>query len=136
MSRAKGRRTQNKAIKHLENLGYIVDVVERTGKFRKYKDLYSGFCVNCWKREDECCDNKDEFEGFDIIAIKSDHTILVQIKTNSPATQRTFKKFAKKFATKHRKVWCMTWYDRSGWVIQDYTKTKIIKTDLRKTSTK
>lgn len=136
MSRAKGGRTRRKAIKYLEALGFIVETTEKTGKFTKFKDTFSGFCVNCWKREDECCDKKDEFEGFDIIALKPSEFIMVQLKTNSPATQRTFKAFAKKFAGSVIKIWCMTWYDRSGWVIQDYTKTKIIKTDLRKSTTK
>lgn len=132
MSRQKGNRTKRKAIKYLEDLGYIVDTVELTGKWTSHKDLFSHYCVNCWKREDECCDKKDEFEGFDIVALKPSEFIMVQIKTNSPPTQRTFKAFAKKFAGSVIKVWVMTYYDRKGWVIQNYTPTKLIRKDLRK----
>jgi len=139
LSKTKGRRTQNKAIEYLQEQGYLVDTVEKTGRFRKYKDLYSSVCVSCFlsRGEDDCCKNPDPFEGFDIIGIKPDETVYVQIKTNSPATQRTFKKFAKRYAGPHLRVFCYTWYDRDGFRIQEYLPTgKIKETDLRKSSTK
>lgn len=40
MSRQKGNRTKRKAIKYLEDLGYIVDTVELTGKWTSHKDLF------------------------------------------------------------------------------------------------
>lgn len=41
--RAKGNRNQLKLIKSLEKAGYLVDKVEKTGKFTKVKDLFGLF---------------------------------------------------------------------------------------------
>ena len=116
-SRAKGGRTRRKAEKFFRDQGYIVDRVELSGKFTKSKDLFSS----------------DTFSGFDIVALKPKEFILIQIKTNNPATQQEYIDFAKKYASSQIKVLCMTWYSRKGWVLQWYQQNgKIRKLDLRK----
>lgn len=136
MSKAKGRRTLNKAKEYLEEQGYIIDEVELGGKFRKYRDLFAGYCTNCWQRTDEkCCDNSDRFEGFDLVAVRSKLPVVlfVQVKTNQPSTQKNYKKFAGSFAGKYVGVWVMTWYDRKGFRVQKYYSNGTIKElDLRK----
>lgn len=134
MSRAKGNRTRRKAITYLKENGYIVDVVEKTGRWVSHKDLFAGYCIYCWTRGDEeCCSNFTPFSGFDLIALKGKHTTYVQVKTNTPAAQKEYKTFAKNFASRNVKVWVMTWYDRKGWRIQKYYSNGTInELDLRK----
>lgn len=140
-SKAKGRRTLNKAKKYLEEQGYIIDEVELGGKFRKYRDLFAGYCTSCWQRTDDegCCKNPDRFEGFDLVAVRAKLPVVlfVQVKTNQPSTQRNYKKFAAKFASRYVGVWVMTWYDHDGLRIQKYYSNETIKElDLRKSGKK
>lgn len=115
-ARAKGARTVNKVKDYYESEGYLFDVVEKTGRFRKYKDLFSEYC-----------------DGFDAIAMKGGVTELVQIKTNTPAGQESYRSFAKTWATRYRKVVVATWYDRQGLRLQYYLRNgKIREVDLRK----
>ena len=133
MSKAKGRRTVAKAKEYWESQGYIFDECELSGRFRKSKDLYSGLCTKCWKWN-ENCNHPDKyiFEGFDAIAMNGKRLLLLQIKTNSPATQLNYKRFAKKFGNRYIRVVVMTWYDRQNWRIQTYCKNgSIIEKDLR-----
>lgn len=131
-SKAKGRRTLNKAIDYLVKDGYIVDEVEQGGRFRKFKDLFAGYCVNCWKREEECCDDPEIFEGFDLIAVKLPVVKLIQVKTNQPPTQKNYKKFASSFAGSHLQIEAFTWYDRRGFVIHKFLSNgKVKRIDLR-----
>lgn len=133
-SRAKGRRTLNKIIDYYIEEGYIVDETELGGKFRLYRDLFAGYCTNCWKREDEgCCDNPKRFEGFDLIALKPSVVELIQAKTNTPSKQMNYKLFAGKFASKNVVITVATWYDYRGLRIQRYQPDGTIEeTDLRK----
>ena len=127
----KGRRTISKAKEYLLKEKYLVDEVELGGKFRNSRDLFAGVCTKCWKTE--CVhEESNRFEGFDLIALSENKVVFIQVKTNKPARQHNYKKFARKFVTKDLKVWCMTWYDRKGWVIQKYNKNgTITKKDLR-----
>lgn len=130
MSKTKGRRTISKAKQYILSEKYIVDEVELGGKFRSSRDLFAGICVKCWKTE--CTHEGTRFEGFDLIALSEKKIILIQVKTNQPATQTNYKKFAKRFVTRALKVWCMTWYDRKGWVIHKFNKSgTVTKKDLR-----
>ena len=135
MSKAKGRRTVTKAIGFFHEKGMIVDEVELGGRFRKSKDLFAGLCTTCWLEQ---CDHSDpKFDGFDIIAMDGSNVWLVQIKTNRPPTQKSYIRFAKKFAGKYIRVLAMTWYDRKGWVIHTFNKNgTVTKRDLRKTNEK
>lgn len=132
-NRAKGNRSRRKAIGYLEGLGYLVETVEKTGRFQKYKDLFAGYCFSCGYRKKECCDKPDVFEGFDLIALGHCDTIYVQVKTNTPAVQKHYKLFAQLFAAPWRRILVMTWYDKKGWRIQEYMPTGEIEVqDLRK----
>lgn len=134
MSKAKGRRSEKKVVEYLESQGWITDRTELGGRFTKYRDMYAGYCTNCWKRQEDCCDSPERFEGFDIIATKKGTSNYVQIKTNTPSTQKNYKRFAGKFAGKNLKVMVITNYDYKGLRVQDYQSDgkTIIETDLRK----
>ena len=107
-SRQKGNRTQLKAIKYFEKKGFLVDKVEKTGKFHKQKDL---------------------FGLFDLIAIDQLGPIFIQVKTNSTdGMVNKLKKFSKRYTIDCR---LMVWYDRKGWVIHDISDVSYSKTDLR-----
>lgn len=132
-SRAKGRRSLNDVIDWFIDNGYIVDESEQGGKFRKYKDLYAGYCLNCHKREDDCCDNPHRFSGFDLVALKGKHVVLCQVKTNRKPNLSEYSKFAKKYASRNIKIWSITKFDYKGLVIDKFYSDGQIKTiDLRK----
>ncbi|HSH25271.1 MAG TPA: hypothetical protein VLA13_07020 [Massilibacterium sp.] len=133
MSKAKGRRSEKKVVNYLESEGWITDRTELGGKFTKYRDMYAGYCTNCWQRCEDCCDNPDRFEGFDIIATKKGTSAYIQIKTNQPSVQKNYKRFAKKYAGEGLEIYVMTWYSYKGLRIQQYLPSgKIKETDLRK----
>ena len=106
-AKAKGRRTITKAIEFFKEKDMIVDEVEMTGQFRKSKDLFAGLCTKCWKSD--CKHNEPMFDGFDIIAIGGKNVWLVQVKTNKPPTQKSYIRFAKKFASRYIRIIAMTW---------------------------
>ena len=130
-AKAKGRRTIVKAIDFFKDKGMIVDEVELGGRFRKSKDLFSGLCTKCWKHD---CEHilEDTFDGFDLVAMDGANVWLVQVKTNKPPTQKSYKRFAMSFAGKYIRVLAMTWYDRKGWVLHTFNKNgTVTKNDLR-----
>jgi len=130
-AKAKGRRTIVKAIEFLKDKGMIVDEVELGGRFRKSKDLFSGLCTKCWKHN---CEHilEDTFDGFDLVAMDGANVWLVQVKTNKPPIQKSYKRFAMSFAGKYIRVLAMTWYDRKGWVLHTFNKNgTVTKNDLR-----
>ena len=130
-AKAKGRRTIVKAIEFFKDKGMIVDEVELGGRFRKSKDLFSGLCTKCWKHD---CEHilEDTFDGFDLVAMDGTNAWLVQVKTNKPPTQKSYKRFAMSFAGKYIRVLAMTWYDRKGWVLHTFNKNgTVTKNDLR-----
>jgi hypothetical protein len=131
-AKAKGRRTIVKAIEFFKDKGMIVDEVELGGRFRKSKDLFSGLCTKCWKYD---CDHilEDTFDGFDLVALGGSNVWLIQVKTNKPPTQKSYKRFAMTFASKYIRVLAMTWYDRKGWVLHTFNKNgTVTKNDLRR----
>lgn len=131
--KAKGRRTEKKVEDYFIDNGYIVDKIELGGKFRKFKDAYSGYCLRCWQREEECCSNSDPFDGFDIIAINEKETVFCQVKSNRPAPRHQFIEFGKKFSTDSRHIVVATWYDRKGLRLQYYNSNgTITEKDFRK----
>jgi hypothetical protein len=116
-ARGKGRRTLNKAKEYYEGQGYLVDEVELGGRFRKSKDLFSS----------------ETFGGFDLVAIKQGLVLFIQVKTNTPATQRPYKEFARKYCGRSVRVEGYTHYDRRGPVIHHFNKNgTVTKKDLRK----
>jgi hypothetical protein len=131
-AKAKGRRTITKAIEFFKDKGMIVDEVELGGRFRKSKDLFSGLCTKCWKHD---CEHilEDTFDGFDLVAMDGANVWLIQVKTNKPPTQKSYIRFAKRFASKYIRVLAMTWYDRKGWVLHTFNKNgTVTKNDLRR----
>ena len=115
MSSKKGRRTVKKALRLFSERGYSMDTVEKKHRYAKARDLFS-----------------EECDGFDIVGISPEEFLLIQVKTNKPATQKTYKEFAKKYGNDVVKVVVATWYDHKGWRIQWYRPDgKIIEEDLR-----
>ena len=93
-TRKKGQRTVLKGRKILEKQGYLTETVEKTGKYTKNKDL---------------------FNLFDLIAIKPNHTKLIQFKTNTKPTLKPYHAFAKTYPQFHIEIW--TWYDYEDFTI-------------------
>jgi hypothetical protein len=109
-TRVKGNRNRRACINELEKAGWLVDVVEKTGRFVKVKDLYG---------------------LFDLIAIDKNSTALIQVSSNTPHAHKYLSEFKLKFP--HIIVRQYTWVDRVGWKIFEYThegKHLIIKGDL------
>lgn len=110
-TRAKGRRTLNKAKEYYESNGWKVDECELGGRYRKSRDLFSS----------------EDFPGFDLVAIKPGRVRFIQVKTNTPAIQGPYKQFAKRYCGNKFSVECWTWYDRQGPVIHRYYKNGKVK---------
>lgn len=107
-NKTKGNRNQLKCIRELESSGWLVDKVEKTGRFAKIKDLYG---------------------LFDIVCVKKNKTLYVQITTNKPHTHKNYQSFARKYGGKNLLVEQWVWYDRRGWrkiVYQSSGKKKVI----------
>lgn len=93
---AKGYRSMDKCRKLLEQQGWLVEVVERKGKFFKKKDL---------------------FNLFDLMAIKKDETLLVQVKTNKIPALKEYCDFYESFPQFTVQVWVV--FDRKDVTIVD-----------------
>lgn len=109
----------------------LVDEVEMGGRYNLYKDLFAGYCTECWNIN---CEHENEyrFEGFDLIALSEKGVYFIQVKTNNPPLRKNYIRFAKKFATEYIHVLAMTWYDRRGWVFHKFTKSgNVNRKDLR-----
>ena len=112
MSRAKGNRTRNKCVRSYAGKDWDVEIVEKTGRFVKIKDLYG---------------------LFDLIAIKGTQVLFIQVKTNKPATQQPYIDWAEAHCNESIRCICWTWYDHKGERIQEYMPDGTIKeTDNRK----
>lgn len=110
--RAKGLRNQKKIIDELENDGWLVAVVERTGRFIKVKDM---------------------FGLFDLVAIKKHKVKFIQASTNVPHTHKHLLSFAIQFAHKNLEIIQFTWFDRRGFKVFNYTWNKgMLVEDRRK----
>ena len=111
-TRAKGWRIADKVTKQLAAEGWLVDKVEKTGKFVTQKDL---------------------FGLFDLLAIKKHVVKFIQVTCNKPHKHTPYLSFAKQFGHNRLKVEQWVHYDRKGWVIHKYTwNMGIIKEDRRK----
>lgn len=109
--RKKGLKTKRKAKKFYEEIGWTVDDVEASYRYAKSKDL---------------------FGLFDLIAIKERSIVFIQVKTNRPATQKEYKKWAKEHCCENIYCEVYTWYDNNGPRIQHYREDgSIIDVDLR-----
>lgn len=89
--------------------------MEKTGKFLENKDLFSQHC-----------------DGFDLIGIRKNQVVLIQVKTNRPAKKDSYIDFAKKLAGPNVLIHMITWYDSKGFVLQKFYSTgKVVTEDLR-----
>jgi hypothetical protein len=109
-TRIKGNKARREAIKIFEGLGFEVDVCEKTGRFIVQKDL---------------------FGIGDIICIKPNNTLIVQVTCNKPHTHGPYDLFAKKYP--QFKIIQAVKIDRKGWKyyfygINDYTISNKIDT--------
>jgi hypothetical protein len=82
--RVKGNRVRRKCINLLESQGWAVEVVEKTSRFVKVKDLYG-----CW----------------DLICLKTGRTKFVQVKSNTKPKLDPFQEFALKYPQIECEVW-------------------------------
>jgi len=121
-ARQKGTRNENKCKELLEEQGWLVDKVEKKGKFLKNKDL---------------------FGLFDLIAIGHNRSKLyhptvyyvdvnfVQVTTNKPHTLKPYIEFAQKWVCLNIHVTMYVWIDRRGFILYDfksdgsYSRTKL-----------
>jgi len=111
-AKAKGHRTQLKAIKLLESEGYLVGKVEQQGRFVKEKDL---------------------FGLFDLVAIKDYDLRFVQVTSNKPHSHKKYLGFSKKFRLLGGSCYFqMVYYDRKGWKVFNYVNGKKYVEDNRK----
>lgn len=89
-ARAKGNKNRRKTINQLEEEGFLVAIVERTGRFIFPKDM---------------------FGLFDLVAINKSSIIFVQVSTNRPHSHKSYKLFRKEIPDFIRvEQWC--WYDK------------------------
>lgn len=103
-ARQKGSRIRLKVKKWFEAQGYLVDIVEKTSRFAKNKDLFGEFGDG----------------GFDLIAIGEGSLVLIQVKTNRPDQPDYYIDFAKKYCNDVVECLVATWYDRDGLRLQYY----------------
>ena len=112
-TKRKGYKAVNKYIEDFLNEGnYIVDKVEKTGKFVKQKDL---------------------FGLFDLVAIEDTGAMeLIQITCNKPHPHKKYLEFEKKWG-KNCRVIQAVWYDRRGWKLFNYNNGhKLISDEMKK----
>ena len=98
-TRAKGSRIRLKCIKELEANGYLVGIVERTGKFIKIKDL---------------------FGLFDLCAIGYGQVRFIQVTCNKPHPHKPYTDFSDKYVASNPSIVVEqhVWYDKGkekGW---------------------
>lgn len=97
--RRKGNRSRLKAIKQLEEMGWLVDVVEKTSKWAKEKDLFS---------------------LFDLIAIQRGTIKLIQISTNKNHPHKAFSEFNEKYGNNNLSIEQWIYKDRKGFTKKEY----------------
>lgn len=108
----KGQRSVKKAIEYYTDQGWLIEKVEKTGKFVFEKDLYT---------------------LFDAVGIKPNKVVFLQVKTNRPPPRKDFLDFAGSYAGENVRVESYTWYDFKGPKIMEYLSNgEIITHDLRK----
>jgi hypothetical protein len=112
-SRNKGSRIRRLCINLLEEQGFSVAVVERTGRFIQQKDA---------------------FGVGDLLAINKyrDKPVLIQVTTNKPHTHLLYSEFSKNYA--HIiDLYQYVWIDRKGFKIYHYLKSgKYVVTQIEK----
>lgn len=100
--RQKGNRQRRRCITLLEKEGWLVDVVEKTGRFVKVKDLYG---------------------LFDLIGLRaiSSQIILVQVTSTEPHNHTKLADFKQRFP--YVGVCQYVWKDRKGFDVYFYEES-------------
>ena len=93
--------------------GFLVDTVEKTGRFHKQKDL---------------------FGLFDIFCIKKGSAVLIQITSNRPHPHKPYQDFSKNYHNNGIEIQQWVYYDRKGWRIFEYRMGMKLEKDERKKS--
>lgn len=109
--RHKGWRSRRKCVLKLEKAGWVVDVVEKTGRFRKNKDLFGLY--------DLCC-------------IKPGVVLFIQVTSTRPHVHKPYHEFANVFGGEQIWIEQWVWINYEGFERHIYypggrrTKLKII----------
>lgn len=98
-TRNKGNMARRKAIALLEEDGWDVAIIERTGRFIK---------------------EKDAFGVGDLLAFKQGHCLLVQVTCTKPHTQAPYRAFIKKHGSEYVSLWQMVYLKGGKWRIIKY----------------
>lgn len=101
--RQKGNRQRRRCIALLTYFGWDLDVVEKTGKFVKVKDLYG---------------------LFDLIALNKSKVqiLLIQVTSSEPHNHSKLAEFAQKFSVPAIRIMQFVWIDRKGFDVFEYWK--------------
>jgi len=110
-TRAKGWKNMDRCRKQMQLAGYLVDTVEKTGRFHKQKDLFG-----LW----------------DIFCIRKGIAVLVQITSNKPHTHKPYQEFSKDYHNNGIEYWQWVYCDRKGWRKFQYRMGAKIEYDERK----
>jgi ribosomal protein S8 len=75
-TRVKGNKARREVMEIMKKNGYIVDVVEKTGRFVKIKDM---------------------FNMFDLVSVKHDDVAFIQVASNRPHSHYLYHIFKKQY---------------------------------------
>lgn len=102
--RAKGNRVRRFVIDFLEKQGYIVAIVERTGRFIFPKDM---------------------FGLFDLISLKNDDIKFIQVTCNKPHSHKRLQNFSEQYSSIAIEQW--VWVDRKGFDVYSYEQGQVVR---------
>lgn len=105
-TRIKGNRSVRQAMEYYTNQGWLVDKVEKVGKWILIKDLYG---------------------LFDLAGVKNNQTVFVQVKTNLFPNKKRYLEFAKLYGGKNLFIESYTWFDNKGAVVYRYLPEGYVK---------
>lgn len=91
---AKGSRIRLQARKELESDGWLVNIAERTGKFISQKDL---------------------FGVADLVALKKNTLLFVQVTSSRPHSHWKMRDFAVRYCGQNIMLEQWVWINRQGW---------------------
>jgi len=105
-TRVKGSRLRLAAKKVFEDMGFLVDIVEKTHRFAPIRDC---------------------FGVADLIAIKKNSVVLIQVTANRPHTHGQFEEFSREYCGSNVGMQQWVWIDNKGWRVFAYEDGKKIR---------
>mgnify|MGYP001585628053 CR=1 FL=1 len=108
-TRAKGNRNRLKVRKWFEEKGYLIDVVEKTGRFVKQKDL---------------------FGLFDLCGTKGTEWVLIQVSTNHNHPHQRYLEFSNNHSSSNMRIIQITLKDRAKGLFYEYSLGENISTSF------